>query len=424
MKILFLADNFPPERNAQASLVFERALYWAKWGHDVTVLTCAPNFPEGKVYPGYSNRWRQVEQFSGIRVVRVKTFIAANTGKALRIFDYLSFMFAALLAGLWERRPDLVVATSPQFFAAVGGWLLSSWRRLPFVMEVRDLWPDSIVAVGAMKKSLAIRCLEKLELFLYRKAAAVVVLTPAFRANLINRSVPSEKTHCIVSGVDLSRYSPVQRDTALGTEWGIRPDEFVIGYIGTFGMAHGLKNVLDAAALISDSQVRFMLIGTGQDREELLAELGRRCLKNVTIIPAQPKERIRDFWGLCDISLVHLRNTPLFKTVIPSKIFESMGMGLPVLLAAPAGEASGIVASEDMGIWIQAENPGALAAAAIELQQNRALRERFAQNSLTAAPRYSREEKSREMLAVLESVCIASELRARCTKVEPEIKIN
>ena len=415
-----LADNFPPERNAQASLVFERALYWAKWGHDVTVLTCAPNFPEGKVYPGYSNRCRQVEQLSGIRIVRIKTFIAANSGRILRILDYLSFMLAAVLAGLFEQRPDVIVATSPQFFAAVGGWVLSSWRRLPFVMEVRDLWPDSIVAVGAMKKSFAIRYLEKLELLLYRRAAAVVVLTPSFRTNLLKRQVPDEKIHCILSGVDLARYSPVRRDPALANEWGIGPNDFVIGYVGTFGMAHGLQNVLDAAALIPHSQVRFILVGTGQERENLLTELGRRRLENVTIIPAQTKEKIRDFWGLCDISLVHLRNTPLFETVIPSKIFESMGMGLPVLLAAPAGEASGIVEGEDMGIWVPAENPRALAAAALTLRENRALRERFAQNSLAAAPRYSREEKSKEMLAVLESICPVSAVTRQPIEAEPE----
>ncbi len=408
MNILFLADNFPPERNAQASLVFERASYWAKWGHEVTVLTCAPNFPEGKVYPGYRNRWHHVERVSGIRVVRVKTFIAANTGKALRIIDYLSFMAAALVAGLFERRPDVVVATSPQFFTAVSGWLLSLVTTLPFVMEVRDLWPDSIVAVGAMKKNLLLRWIEKLELLLYRKAARVVVLTPSFRTNLLARRVPPEKVDCILSGVDLSRYSPVQRDSTLAAQWGIGPDDFVVGYIGTFGMAHGLKNVLDAAGMIPDPRIRFLLVGTGHERDDLLAELERRRLTNVRIIPAQPKERIRDMWGLCDVSLVHLRNTPLFKTVIPSKIFESMGMGLPILLAAPAGEASHIVESERLGICVPAEDAGALAAAAMELHEKTLLREQFAQNSWAAAPRYSREEKSREMLAALASVCAGS----------------
>jgi colanic acid biosynthesis glycosyl transferase WcaI len=273
------------------------------------------------------------------------------------------------------------------------------------VMEVRDLWPDSIVAVGAMERNLALRWIEKLELFLYKQASQVVVLTPAFRENLLSRGVPDDKIRVIVSGVDLNRYSPVKRDLMLAKEWHINSRDFVIGYIGTFGMAHGLKNVLDAAELLQDSEIQFMLVGTGQAREELSTELNRRGLTNVLLVPAQAKERIRDFWGLCDVSLVHLRDSPLFKTVIPSKIFESMGMGLPVLLAAPSGEASRIVEFENMGLCVAAEDPRALADAAIAMKQNHKLRASFAQNSLEAAPRYSREKQSEKMIHALEEAC-------------------
>ena len=149
--ILFLTDNFPPERNAPASRVYEHACYWVRWGHRVTVLTCAPNFPEGKVYAGYRNRWYQVEEVDGIRVVRVKTFIAKNEGVLRRILDYLSFMVTGFVAGLLQTRPDVVVATSPQFFTVVAGWAVAALRRLPFVFELRDLWPASIHAVGALQ---------------------------------------------------------------------------------------------------------------------------------------------------------------------------------------------------------------------------------------------------------------------------------
>jgi colanic acid biosynthesis glycosyl transferase WcaI len=405
MSILFIADNFPPERNAQASLVYERACYWVRWGARVTVITCAPNFPEGKVFPGYRNSWYHVEEISGIRVVRVKTLIAPNSGKLRRILDYLSFMFAAVIAGIFQQRPDVIVATSPQFFAAVGGCILALLLKLPFVMEVRDLWPDSIVAVGAMQRNFALRLLEKLELFLYEQASAVVVLTPAFRTNLLQRGVQPGKVHVIVSGVDLSRYSPVERNPLLAAEWNIKPHHFVIGYIGTFGMAHGLGNVLDAAQLISDPDIRFLLVGTGQARDELTAEIRKRRIENVILVPAQPKEQVREFWGLCDVSLVHLRSTPLFQTVIPSKLFESMAMGLPVMLASPKGQASEILAQEQMGIWIKPEDPQALAVAATKLKRTDLLRQGFARNSLAAAKRYSREQKSRQMLTLLHVMC-------------------
>ena len=179
MKILFLTENFPPETNAAATRVFERACYWLRDGHDVTVITSAPNFPQGKLFVGYRNRWRQVEDMAGIRVIRVKTFITRNEGIVLRTLDFVSFMCTAFVAGLFVRRPDVVCATSPQFFAAVGGWALAACRRLPFVFELGDLWPASIVAVGAMRESRLLRLIEKLELFLYRRSAAVAALTPA-----------------------------------------------------------------------------------------------------------------------------------------------------------------------------------------------------------------------------------------------------
>lgn len=404
MKILFLADNFPPEKNAQASRVYERARYWVQWGHDVTVVTCAPNFPEGKVYPGYRNRWRQAETRDGIRVVRVKTFIAANRGNVLRILDFLSFMLAAFVAGLAEPRPDVVVATSPQFFAAVAGWALSKFKRRPFVMELSDLWPDSIVAVGAMRPNPALKLLEQVELFLYRHAAAIVALTHAFKRNLTGRGIQPDKIDVVRNGVELSLFQPRPRDWQLAAEVGISPGDFVLGYIGTLGMAHALDKVLDAAGQFAGSNVKFMLLGPGAERESLIEEAQRRRLDNVLILPAQPKERMPAFWSLCDVALVHLKNTPLFKTVIPSKLFEAMGMGLPVLLAAPAGEASEIVVKEGVGIWIPPEDPSALAAAAERLRSDADLRTGLADASRAAACRHTRESQAREMLDSLSAV--------------------
>ena len=402
MEILFFADNFPPERNAQASRVYERARHWIRWGHRVTVITCAPNFPEGQVFDGYRNRWYQVEEMAGIRVVRVKTFIAANAGTVLRILDFISFMITGLFAGLFERRPDVVVVTSPQFFAALGAWALAFVRRLPFVLELSDLWPESIVAVGAMKRSPAIRMLEKLELFLYRRALRIVALTEAFKRNLVSRGVDAGKIEVVINGVELEMYSPRDRDQDLALSWGIFPEHFVIGYVGTHGMAHALDNVLAAAAATTDPNLRFLFVGAGAERDKLLKEAERLKLANVVFVPAQPKERMPEFWSLCDVALVHLRDTPLFETVIPSKIFEAMGMGMPILLAVPKGEASEVLAKSGAGLWVQPGDPAALAEAAEMLHENRQFCERLKARSREAAPNHTRERQAREMLAVLE----------------------
>lgn len=407
MNILFIADNFPPERNAQASRVYERACYWVRWGHQVTVLTCFPNFPEGKLFPGYRNRLWAEEEMGGIRVVRVKTFIAPNVGRVLRILDYLSFMISSFCAGLTLPRPDVVVTTSPQFFAAVGGCALTAVRRLPFVLEISDLWPDSIVAVGAMKRNIMLRWLEKLELFLYRRAARIVVLTPAFRENLVRRGVPPDKIDVVINGVDLQRYQPKPKDPAMIEEWGLGDTRFVIGYIGTHGMAHALENVLAAAVLVKDPDITFLFVGTGAARTRLVAEAENRNLRNVRFVPAQPKETMPTLWAICDVALVHLRNTPLFRTVIPSKMFEAMAMGLPILLTAPEGEASSIVNNEGAGICVPAEDPLALADAVCFLKENPGLLQQLAERSTNAAPRYSRECQARNMLASLEAALTA-----------------
>lgn len=413
MKILFLADNFPPEKNAQASRVYERARYWVKWGHEVTVITCAPNFPEGRVYTGYRNRFHQVERIDGIRVVRVGTFIAANTGTVLRIVDFVSYMFASLWAGLFEVRPDIIVATSPQFFAAVAGWALARVRRLPFVFELSDLWPDSIVAVGAMKANVGLRYLEKFELFLYRQSAAVVALTYAFKKNLVRRGIAEQKIFVVRNGVELEAFQPRARAATLRDELHIAEDEIVFGYMGTLGMAHGLNNVLEAAELLVGKQIRFLLVGPGAEREKLVDEANRRKIHNVTFVPPQPKQRMSDYWSICDVALVHLKDSPLFATVIPSKLFEAMGMGLPILLAAPSGEASEIVAAEGAGLCIPPGEPIALAQAAQLLSGDKRLRETLAEASRGAAPRYSRERQAFEMLGCLKKALPAMVLGER-----------
>lgn len=404
MHILFLTENFPPERNAAASRVYERACYWVRWGHEVTVITCEPNFPEGKVFAGYRNRWHKVEEIDGIRVVRVKTFITANEGIVLRSLDFLSFMCGAVVAGCFQKKPDVVIATSPQFFAAVGGWGLAGLRGRPFIFELGDLWPASIAAVGAMKPNVFLWLMERLELHLYRRSASVVALTSSFKKDLVRRGIPPGKIAVVINGVDLPRYAPRPRDGGLAERYGL-DGCFVVGYIGTHGMAHALEKVLDVAERMRHvADVRFLFVGGGAGKAKLVEETGKRKLKNVVLVDPQPKERMPEFWSLCDVALVHLKNIPVFETVIPSKIFEAMGMGLPVLLAGPRGEASRIVESEGAGIWVPSEDPTILEEGILKLKNDRAFHAECAARSLAAAPRYSRERQARNVLKVAQEV--------------------
>ena len=302
MRILFLSDNFPPEGNAPATRLHEHATRWVRAGHEVTVITCAPNFPEGKLFPGYRNAWRQVEVLDGIRVVRVKTYITANEGFLKRTLDYVSFMLMGDADGLFERRPDVVVATSPQFFCAIAGWAVSVAKWRPFVFELRDLWPASITAVGAMKRGLVIRLLERIELFLYRRADAVVSVTESFREDLVARGIARDKIHVVINGVDLERYEPRPRDEALAREFGLA-GKFVAGYMGTHGIAHALPKVLEAAERLRDrDDIAFFFAGSGAERARVEQIVAERELANVKLIPRQPKERMPALWSLCDLS--------------------------------------------------------------------------------------------------------------------------
>lgn len=402
MRILFLTENYPPETNAAANRVHERAKFWADWGHDVTVITCAPNFPKGRLHDGYANKWYQTGEMDGIKVVRVKTYITANAGVARRMLDFLSFMVTGFFASLFQKRPDVVVATSPQFFTAVAGWAVGLCRRRPFVFELGDIWPASIIAVGAMELSFMIRMLERLELFLYRQSAAIVALTPKFKENLVGRGIDGDKIPIVINGVDTERFQKTPRDAPLAAEWGLK-DKFVIGYIGTHGMAHGLANVLDAAARLRENdRVRFLFVGDGAERDDLMRRAAEEGLDNVQFIASQPREKMPSIWSVCDVALVHLRDSVVFSEVIPSKIFEAMAMGLPTLLVAPKGVASDIVLSTRSGVWAPAEQPDRLARIAARLVEKPGLLEKLGRNGSAVSGRFSRHRQAEEMIRVLE----------------------
>jgi glycosyltransferase involved in cell wall biosynthesis len=405
MKILFFVDNFPPEVNAAASRVYERAALWVKDGHEVTVITSAPNFPQGSVHDGYRNRLRQVEILDGIRVVRVWTFIAANEGIFLRILDFLSYMVTSFIFAFAEKRPDLITASSPQFFCAVGAWAHARLRRLPFVFELSDLWPASIMAVGAMRKSFLMRTFEKLELFLYRHSDRVIALTRDFKRDLIARGIAQEKIDVVRNGVDLSRYAPRPRDAAQSAGLGLE-GKFVMGYLGTHGVAHALSNLLDAAALLKGRapQAHFLFVGDGAERKGLLARLEAENLPNVTMIGPRPKAEMPSWWSQLDMALISLKKQDLFSGVIPSKIFEAMGMGIPLLFVGPSGEGSEILVEEDCGIVVPPQDPEALARAVEALLADPARIAVLKQHSRDAAPRHSRAAQAAGMIAVYQSV--------------------
>jgi len=404
MHILFLTDNFPPEGNAPATRTFEHTREWIKKGHKVTVITCAPNFPEGKVFDGYKNKWLTKERIEGIDVWRVKTYITANEGFLKRTLDFVSFMLSSFMFGLFSNKVDVVVGTSPQFFTVISAWALAKLKRVPFVFELRDIWPASITAVGALKKSKIISVLEKIEMFLYRQADSIISVTHSFKKELIERGVDGNKIDVVLNGVDLSKYQPAeQKIPEFAKQFGLE-GKFIAGYIGTHGLAHALDKIVDAAGLLEDDDdIRIVFAGGGADRSRIEQLVRERGSKNIVMIPRQPKEKMPELWSLCDVSLVSLKNTPLFRTVIPSKIFESMAMGIPMIIAVPNGEATKIISDTNSGLVVPPEDPESLAKAIRSLKDSRTY-QILSKSSQEAASDYDRKRLAINMLENIEEV--------------------
>lgn len=355
MKILFLTDNFPPEVNAPASRTFDHCREWAKNGDEVTVITCAPNFPQGKVYPGYKNKLWQEERIDGIRVIRVWSYIVANKGFLKRTLDFISYSVSSFFAGLFVKS-DLIVATSPQFFTALSGRALSFWKRTPWVMEVRDLWPESIKTVGAMKDNAFIRHFEWQEKRCYKSAKKIVVVTDSFRKKLIERGIPSEKIAVVKNGVDRSLFVPQPKDSELTSKLQLDGKK-VVGYIGTHGMAHKLDFIIQTASKLKDTnpEYHFLFIGNGAEKEKLLKLKADLKCNNVTMLDSVPKAEVKNYISILDVCLINLSKSDLFTTVIPSKIFENAAMEIPILMGVE-GEAKEIVENYNAGICFEPEN--------------------------------------------------------------------
>lgn len=354
MKILFLTDNFPPEVNAPASRTYDHAREWVKAGHQITVITCAPNFPKGKVYDGYKNRLYQTEMMDGIKVIRVWSYIAENKGFVKRTLDYISYSVTSFIAGLFQKA-DIIIATSPQFFTALSGRTLSFWKRTPWIMEVRDLWPESIKTVGAMNDNAFIRYFEWEEKRCYKSAKKIIVVTDSFKRTLVSRGIPAEKIAVVKNGANRELFKPMPKNEALINQLGLRGKR-IIGYIGTHGMAHKLDFILQCAKnMQGKNNYHFLLIGSGAEKANLMKMKEQEQIENVTMLDSVPKSEVNKYISILDLSLINLKKSPLFTTVIPSKIFENAGMEIPIIMGVE-GEAKEIIEHYRAGLCFEPEN--------------------------------------------------------------------
>jgi colanic acid biosynthesis glycosyl transferase WcaI len=415
MNILYVCQYFPPEVCAPAVRALELSREWAHAGHEVTVLTGFPNHPEGAIHPEYVSAWRKGfrrEDHDGVKVCRAWLYPAANQGVWRRSANYLSFAVSAVLAGPWVcPNRGIVIATSPQLLAGAAGYAVARCLGLPFIFEVRDLWPESLEAVGAAsRQSCLYRSLQRLARFLYSHAERIVVDGHAKRRALAASGVPESKIAVIQNGVaeDLfpnpdSTLAEHARE-ALRTRFGLG-GKFVVMYCGTFGMAHGLDALLQAAAqLRGREEIVFLLVGEGSERKNICRRIGELNLTNVRDLGKQPRENVPNLLSMADASLVSLRPADVFRTAIPFKIFESMAAARPIILAVE-GDARQLVMEAQAGIAVPPGNPASLAEAVLLLQQNRAFGCRLGANGRRAVlTRYTRRQQALAYLNLLAEV--------------------
>jgi glycosyltransferase involved in cell wall biosynthesis len=393
VKILYISQYFPPEMGAPAARAAELAQHWAQSGHDVSVLTGFPNHPTGEVPEEWRPRLRRLiynetiynetidnetidnEKAGRVSVYRTWLWPLPNRKAHERMRNYASFCISAALRGLTIPQPDVIIATSPQLLVGLSGWWLAFARQIPFVFEVRDLWPESLTAVGVGNEdSLLHHALAGIARFLYERCDRIVVVSPAFQGPLIhNWRVPPDKIAVVENGVETDLFAPLPEpaNRALRRDLGVE-DKFLVCYAGTMGMAHGLETLIEAAAQLqhSDPNVQFLLVGEGAEKERVKKLAQSRGLANVRFLDQQPREKMPGIISASDACVVLLKKTDVFKTVIPTKMLEFMSCARPVILGVE-GQARQILEQAGAGVVIEPENAQGLAQAINQLAADR-----------------------------------------------------
>ena len=380
MRILYVSQYYPPEVNAPAQRVADFANAWKAAGHDVVVLTGFPNHPTGQVYGGYRLRPLQRETIDGVQVLRTYLYPTPNKGTFRRCLNYASFMSSAATIGcLAAGKVDIVVASCPQLLVGVAGWTISKFRRVPFVLGVRDVWPEALAAVGVQLNRHVYMLLERTARFLYKRADRIVTVTRGAQEVIKKYGVPDEKLELIPTGISSGAIKPTQPPADLRSTLGAK-DGIVVSYIGTHGMAQQLSTVLEAAKTLSDEpKIHFVLLGDGADKDNLVRMKQDLALSNVHFLDQAPQAEALRYISASDICLVPLRKAELFRETIPSKMYEIMACARPMILGVD-GEARELLESASAGVFVEPEDPAALAAAVLNLARDPESRSRYGEN--------------------------------------------
>lgn len=402
MNLLILTDNYYPEMNANARIFSELAELWAEQSQNVSVMTCHPNFPKGKIFPGYKNKWLTKSIVNHVKVLRIKTYMRPNHGLIRRTLDFISFGLSSFFFGLWQAKPDVIIGVTPQFFCALSACCLALIKRVPFTMIVCDLWPDAVAASGLINKTWIYKFIKKIELWMYRKANSIIILSDYFRGYLNKLGLSDDKVVTSISGASKEFY-PRKKNPSLLAGYNLS-EKFVVGYIGTFGISHNHEDIIAVAESLAKkaiSHIHFLMIGDGPRREELAKYLITHNINNVTIDGPFPGKAIPEYWSLIDLAIIPLAPIETNKMVLPSKIIEALAMGLPTLLYGPNGEARRFLSQSNIGWFIPGGDKESLEKLFLSLSTDKQQMLDQSEKALKFAKNFSREKQAEELLTHL-----------------------
>lgn len=408
MRILLIGDTYLPERAAAAVRASELAERWTARGHTVTVVTGNPHYPEGRIFSGYANRLFVKDEVNGVPVQRIFTVPYDRGAIVKRIFNQILFGF---LPALLDRAggADIVVGTSPPLTIGLSAWMMARRRGVPFVFDVRDLYPDVALALGVLRPGVVARAFQALADFTYRRASTIVTATRSLARALLEQGVPEGKIFTVPNGANTERFAPAPRESAVRARYGVAEDAFLLGYVGLMGRLHGAGVIVEAAELLRGVPgIHFLLIGGGADRASMEESVRRAGLSNVTFGESIPASDVPRVLNACDAGVATLKAVPLSRGALPVKVFEMMACALPVAFAG-WGECAEILRDQGAGIVVPCEDAGALAEAVRTLASDRAAARGMGKKGRAFVEgRYDRRKLADDYVDILERAIAAS----------------
>jgi glycosyltransferase involved in cell wall biosynthesis len=386
--ILVISHYYPPEVGAPQARLSEMATVWTNSGIKVSVVTCMPNHPNGVIPQRYHGLKYLVEHINEISIYRCQTYATPNKGVLKKLLSHLVFMVNVVRQfRTVTKSVDIILVSSPTFFPVISAYCLSKMYHKPFIFEVRDLWPAVFKDLNVIKNEFVLSILEKIELFLYKKSVSVVTVTQSFTKNIISRRISRKKLHTITNGVNLDFFKPIDKDRGLTKSLSL-DGKFVVLYLGAHGISHGLKNIVSVAKRLEKvEKIHFLFVGDGAKKDELILLAKNNKLGNISFVPSQPKSVIPNYYSIADTVLVPLKDISLFDQFIPSKMFEIMAMGKPII-GSVRGEAAEILRKSKGALICEPEDINNIKSHILTLHNNLKLKVALGKNGLSFVQKY------------------------------------